>query len=170
MSYEISINGETQPIQILNRDGNKITVQMGDRTYELDVFEREPGIYVVLRDGKTYNFELKAYEPKKYKVNTFSEILDVEIIDPESRYSKNRKGSQDDDADHISTPMPGQVVKVLVEEGQEVKAGETVVVVSAMKMESEYKVTTDRVVQKVLVKEGDKIDSNQPLVIFEALE
>lgn len=168
MSYEISINGETHPIHIINQDKNKVTVKLGEKTYELDVLEREPGIYVILKDGKTFNFELKTHEPKKYKVNTFSGILDIEIIDPESRYRKNRKGSHIDNTDYISTPMPGQVVKVLVEEGQEVKAGETVIIVSAMKMESEYKATTDRVVKKVMVKEGNKIDGDQPLIIFES--
>jgi biotin carboxyl carrier protein len=167
MSYEININGEAQPINILKKDKNKMTVQLGDKTYELDVLEREPGIYALIYEGKTYNFELKADDAKKYKVNTSADTLDVEIVDPESRYRKNRKGGEGDDADYISTPMPGQVVKILVEEGQEVKGGETVIIVSAMKMESEYKVVKDRVVKKILVSEGDKIDGDQPLILFE---
>ncbi|MBU2466496.1 MAG: biotin/lipoyl-binding protein, partial [Bacteroidetes bacterium] len=67
----------------------------------------------------------------------------------------------------IASPMPGKVVKVLVKEGDHVKAGETVVVVSAMKMESEYKVKQDRVIKKVLVKEGDTVSGDQPMVIIE---
>jgi len=48
-----------------------------------------------------------------------------------------------------------------------VKAGDTVIIVSAMKMESEYKVKKDRVIKEIKVKEGDTIQANQPLVVIE---
>ncbi len=63
--------------------------------------------------------------------------------------------------------MPGRVVKILVKEGDKVKGGDTVIVVSAMKMESEYKVVKDRTILKVLVKEGENIDGDQPLIELE---
>ena len=63
--------------------------------------------------------------------------------------------------------MPGKIVKVLFDVGDKVKAGDTVIIVSAMKMESEYKVKTDRVIKEIKVKEGDTIQANQPLVIIE---
>jgi biotin carboxyl carrier protein len=63
--------------------------------------------------------------------------------------------------------MPGKVVKILVNEGDAVEAGTTVIIVSAMKMESEYKVKQDRVIKKILVKEGDTVAGDQPMVILE---
>ncbi|MFC2107270.1 biotin/lipoyl-containing protein, partial [Bacteroidota bacterium] len=48
-----------------------------------------------------------------------------------------------------------------------VKAGDTVVIVSAMKMESEYKVKNDRLIKEIKVKEGDTINSHQPLIVIE---
>jgi len=62
--------------------------------------------------------------------------------------------------------MPGKVVNILVKIGDKVKAGDTVIIVSAMKMESEYKVKKDRTIVDILVKEGDTIDGNQPLIII----
>ena len=167
MSYQVKINGEEHAIEILSRDKDKINVRVGDHIYDLDVLEPEPGIFSIVSEGRNFNIQLVPTGLKKYKAETPEETLDVEIIDAESRYMKNQKGNEDEDADYISTPMPGQVVKILVEEGQTVKGGETVIIVSAMKMESEYKVTKDRVVKKVLVKEGDKIDGDQPLITFE---
>ena len=82
-------------------------------------------------------------------------------------YPGSRKKSEDEDMAFISTPMPGKVVKILVKEGDRVKGGDTVVVVSAMKMESEYKVIKDRLIKKVLVKEGDNIEGDQPLIMLE---
>ncbi len=167
MSYEVNINGEDRKIEILSREGNKIQARIGEKTYDLDLMEVEPGIYSVLYQGENFNFELNARSPKKYIVDTTDEKIEVEIVDAESRYARSRKGGEEEDANFISTPMPGQVVKILVEEGQKLKGGETVIIVSAMKMESEYKVVKDRTVKEILVKEGDNIDGDQPLVTFE---
>ncbi len=167
MSYEVNINGEDRKIEILSREDNRIKVLLGGKTYDLDLLEEEPGIYSVLWQGKNFNFELNTSAAKKYTIDTIAERIDVEIVDAESRYMRSRKGNDDEDAAFISTPMPGQVVKILVKEGQAVKGGETVIIVSAMKMESEYKVIKDRIVKEVLVKEGDNIDGDQPLITFE---
>lgn len=167
MSYEISLDGVEESIEILSRDGNKIEVMVGDRKYNLDIVEVENGIYSILLNGKSYNVELSPIQNKKYSVNTLYNSFETEIIDAESRYMNSRKGDVDEEQSFISTPMPGKIVKILVEEGQEVKAGETLVIVSAMKMESEYKVLTDKKVKDILVKEGDNIDGHQPLITLE---
>ena len=167
MSYEINLNGELEKIEILNRLGNKLDVMVGDRKYHLDIEEVEHGVYSILLDGTSFNVELIPTENKKYSANTLYNSFDVEIIDAESRYMNSRKGDENEEQSFISTPMPGKVVKILVEEGQEVKAGETLIIVSAMKMESEYKVARDRIVTEILVSEGDNIDGNQPLIILE---
>ncbi len=167
MSYEVNINGEDRSIEILSREGNEMKVKIGEKTYELDLTEVEPGIYSVLYQGENFNFELNTRSFKKYIVDTTAEKIEVEIVDAESHYMRSRKGSEEEDASFISTPMPGQVVKILVEEGQKVKGGETVIIVSAMKMESEYKVVKDRTIKGILVKEGDNIDGDQPLITFE---
>ena len=165
--YEVNINGEDREIKIVSREGNRVKVLLEDKLYDLDILETEPGVYSVLHEGKTFNFELAARNAKKYVVETDKEDVEVEIVDAETRYARSHKAGGDEDADYISTPMPGQVVKILVEEGQKVKAGETVIIISAMKMESEYKVQKDRVVKQVLVQEGDNIDGEQPLITFE---
>ena len=69
----------------------------------------------------------------------------------------------------IKSPMPGKVVKVLVNEGDKVDAGQTVIILSAMKMESEFKAGKDGIVTEIAVKEGDTVDSNQLLVVIEEL-
>ncbi len=165
--YEVNIKGEDKPIEILEYDGNQLKAKLGDKVYELDLLEVEEGIYSVLYQGKSYRIELNTLAAKKYEANIEQETIDVEIVDAETRYARSMKGDEAEDADYISTPMPGQVVKILVEEGQEVKGGETVIIVSAMKMESEYKVVKDRIIKQILVKEGENIDGDQPLILFE---
>lgn len=167
MSFEISLDRKAESIEILNQNGNTIEVLVGGRKYNLDILEVEEGIYSILMEGKSYNVELTPVDNKKYTVHTLYNSFDAEIIDAESRYMNSRKGDIDEEQSFISTPMPGKVVKILVKEGQEVKAGETLVIVSAMKMESEYKVSSDKKVKDILVKEGENIDGNQPLITLE---
>jgi biotin carboxyl carrier protein len=63
--------------------------------------------------------------------------------------------------------MPGRVVRILVKEGDAVTMGQTVIVVSAMKMESEYKAAKDGVIKHVHVKEGEVVNGHQPLITIE---
>jgi Acetyl/propionyl-CoA carboxylase, alpha subunit len=63
--------------------------------------------------------------------------------------------------------MPGKIVKILVEAGQKVEKGQTAVIMSAMKMESEYKAASDGIVKSVNVEAGNTVESNQVLIEFE---
>ncbi len=168
MSYEIKINDRIAQAELLSRNGNQIQVMLDDKLYELDIVEVERGVYSIIHDNSSFNVELvEAKNAKNYTVNTLYESFDVQIIDAESKYLMNRKKDDGEDDLVIASPMPGKVVKVLVKAGDRVKAGETVVVVSAMKMESEYKVKQDRLIKKVLIKEGDTVAGDQPMVIIE---
>ena len=167
MSYDVKINDNEEPIEVLSRKDNLLEVKIGNRKYNVDIIEVENGVYSILLDGKSYNVELVDQGSKKYVVNTLYNSFEVEIIDAETRYRNSRKSGSDEEQSYISTPMPGKVVKILVEEGQEVKAGETLIIVSAMKMESEYKVSSDKTVKEILVGEGDNINGDQPLITLE---
>ena len=63
----------------------------------------------------------------------------------------------------VRSPMPGKVVKVLVKEGEAVKAGQGVIVVEAMKMENELKAPRDGTVVQVAVQEGATVEAGQML-------
>jgi len=66
----------------------------------------------------------------------------------------------------IKAPMPGLVLNVLVKEGDEIKKGDSLLVLEAMKMENIIKSPTDAMVKKVEVAQGDKIEKNTVLVQF----
>lgn len=167
MSTEININDRTALVEIISRDGDKVMISIDGKKYDADVVMVEKGVYSIIIDNTSYNIELINTENKKYIVNTYAKSYDLEIVDAESKYLKSRKRDDGHEGDVISSPMPGKVVKILVEVGDEVKAGDTVVIVSAMKMESEYKVKQDRIIKEIRVKEGDTVGANQPLVIIE---
>ncbi len=166
---EVKVGERLAKVKLLSRDKNKIQIQVDEKTYNLDLVEVETGIYSILLNNRSYNIELvENDDPKSFTINTYEETFEANIIDAEARYLMNRGSDNADDGDRaISSPMPGKVVKIPVKVGDEVPEGTTVVIVEAMKMQSEYKVKVDRIVKEILVKEGDAVDSNQPLIIVE---
>lgn len=169
MALDIKIGDRTATVRLVSKEGSQATIDIDGKLFDVDVIKVEEGVYSIIHNGKSYNIEMIPGDgPKNYFVNTYYTSHEVEIIDAQSRYLKNRKGDSDGVGDKlISTPMPGKVVRIPVKEGDKVDKGDTVIVISAMKMESEYKSPVDGVVKRVYVQEGQTINGNQPLVEIE---
>lgn len=84
-----------------------------------------------------------------------------ESIARSKRPSPKREGD-------VYAPMPGKITKVMVKEGDTVKAGDTVLIVEAMKMENEIHTPIDGVVKEIYVKEGDNANPDETLIYVEA--
>ena len=80
---------------------------------------------------------------------------------------KNRDDTRQDDK--IIAPMPGKVVKIPVQKGDHLQAGDIVIVLEAMKMQSNYKVNSECIVKDILVNEGDSVNGNQTLILLEII-
>jgi len=169
MAVEIKVGNRVAWVDLINQDGNLLEIDIDGKNYKVDLMHTADGTFSILEGGHSYNIELVPHNhPKKYIAYTLYEEYEVEIIDAEARYLLNRGGNGFASADKkISSPMPGKVVKVLVSEGEEVTEGQTAVIISAMKMESEYKVPMDGKVKKVSVKDGDTVEGNQVLIELE---
>jgi len=169
MELDIKINQRLSKVKLIARNNNQIKVKVDDKIYEVDLCKVEESEYSVIYQGQSHNIEvIEGETSKRYIANTYFKSFDIEIVDAETRYQQNRnKGGLDQTENTISTPMPGKIVRIPVKVNQKVTTGQTMIVVSAMKMESEYKASRDAVVKKILVKEGDTVKSNQPLIIIE---
>jgi len=169
MALEIKLGDRIAKVELLAESGNQVKIMVDDKEYDLDCNQVEKGIYSILFKGRSYNVELiETDTPKKYTVNTFYHSYDAEIIDAETKYLKARtSGNAEDEQGTISSPMPGKVVKIPVLMGAEVKKGDTVIIISAMKMESEYKAGKDGIVSEIFVKEEEVVKANQALVQIE---
>jgi len=169
MKLDIKVNGRVAKVKMISRDNNLIKVSVDDKIYNIDLCKVEENEYSVLHNGQSYNIEVVEGEtPKLYIANTYYKSYELEIIDAETRYQQNRNKGQLEQAQNIiSTPMPGKIVRIPIREGDHVIVGQTIIVVSAMKMESEYKVNRDAVIKKILVNVDDTVKSHQPLVMIE---
>ena len=169
MAYEVNLGRRNARVELLNRNGSKVQLDIDGRIYDSDIVMVEKGVYSILHNGHSYNIELIEGETsKKYIVNTFAKTFNLEIVDAESKYISSRnKGMEVEEENVVSSPMPGKVVKIPVKVGDKVDAGQTLIVVEAMKMQSEFKASHDKTVLEILVKEGDTVNAHQLMMKLE---
>jgi biotin carboxyl carrier protein len=126
-----------------------------------DIVEVEPGIYSVLLDGCSYEVAVTGTE-----VDINGLRLTVELEDPRkwNPAASTRKSSG---KESVKAPMPGKVVRVLVSEGDEVVAGQGLLVVEAMKMQNEMKAPRAGRVLTIAVKEHEPVTAGSVLLTIE---
>ena len=101
-----------------------------------------------------------------FNVNGFNRIIEVVDASKSSGSTKRPKAKRSD-PEEIAAPMPGNVLSVLVEVGQEVLKGETLVVTEAMKMEYCVTAKDGGTVSKVCVGVGDQVESDDLLLVMD---
>jgi len=169
MSTQIRLDKRIASVEILKQFENLLEIKVDDKIYQVDLMHNDEGIFSILNKGHSFNIELVPQtKPKHYTAYTLYDHYEIEVIDAESRYLRNRSGvTQLLSENTISSPMPGKVIKIPVMEGDEVKKGDTVITISAMKMESEYKSPIDGKIVKIFVSEGSTVEANQKLIEIE---
>ena len=157
-----------EEIKIIKREGSLLQVAIGDREYTLDIEKVEDGVYSVLHDGISHNMEIIKSEKKHfYTVNTQYQSFSIEIA-PASSLSSEKK-SHGTKHEQITAPIPGKVISLKAIPGDRVLSGQTLVVLSAMKMENELKATIDGEISKIHVSEDDVVKENSVLVEIKAV-
>lgn len=166
MPVEIKMEDRVVWVNLISQNGNLLEVEVDGKIYHVDLLHTHDGTFSILEGGHSYNIELVPHNvPKKYTAYTLYKSFEIEVIDAEARYLINRGGNGfGSNEKNIVSPMPGKVVKIMVSEGDTVKKGDTTIIISAMKMESEYKAPRDATIAKINVKEGDTIEGNQILI------
>jgi biotin carboxyl carrier protein len=162
MKYEVTVEGETFLIEI--EDGEKVFVNgqahavdmqsiddltlysllVDNNSYETFIEEEEGQFQVLLQTGEMYSVQVKGGRPRSTVVKEPFRIPGVETA--------------------VKAPMPGLVVDVLVTEGQQIVAGEVLVILESMKMENELRAEWDGTVQSIHVRPGDVAGQDQALV------
>ena len=126
-----------------------------DETQETVATSSEPGQYDVRVDGKVYSVEVAA-----------SGALErVEAVEDSSQPKSATKSSEKPSGGQpVNAPMAGNIFKINVREGQQVASGDVVIILEAMKMETEIRSAHDGEVSEILVKQGDAVSSGQTLI------
>ena len=122
----------------------------------------EPGVYSVLLDGRVYDARVEE-GPAGLVVVIDGYRFEMEVRDPR-RWSRKDASRAGEGVQTVAAPMPGKVVRVLVAPGDEVVAGQGLLVVEAMKMQNEMKASRAGSVLTVTAREGATVTAGELLV------
>ena len=124
--------------------------------------------YKVSLNGRTYEVEVEVAEPMLMQdFQTYVPAAPAPAAAPEAAPAATPAAPAVTGAgEAVTAPMPGNILKVNVTQGQAVKAGTVLVVLEAMKMENEIMAPADGTVTQVLVSKGSTVDTGAPLVVI----
>ncbi|OAQ38435.1 acetyl-CoA carboxylase biotin carboxyl carrier protein subunit [Pedobacter psychrophilus] len=154
--FETTIKNE-----VINLNGNDLS---------LDMVNLGNNKFHIIKNNKSYTAELvdKNLAEKTFKIKVNNNIYDIKAKDQYDELLKDL-GLENLNAiklKEIKAPMPGLVLKILINEGDEVRKGENLFILEAMKMENMIKAPADIIIKKLYIKSGDKVEKNQILVVL----
>ncbi|WP_024993562.1 acetyl-CoA carboxylase biotin carboxyl carrier protein subunit [Phocaeicola paurosaccharolyticus] len=165
---EIHIGSRVADVTLVKKDGNQVSLLVDGKPYDVDIVMAENGSCSILHEGNSFNAEvIRGEGDKSYDVNMFYRSYRVDIVDTQAKYLRMKRGGEEEQDNKIVAPMPGKIVKIPVNKGDKLKAGDIAVVLEAMKMQSNFKVTSDCTVRDILVNEGDAVNANQELILLD---
>ena len=164
MKYLVQIGGREVVVEL---EGDAVRV---DGELVSAVLEPLPGTPLrQLRLGdRTLVLEVVSGGRGTWEVGYRGERWDAEVIDERTRHIRSLTGGERarSGAGEVKAPMPGLVVRMLVEPGQRVEAGTGLAVLEAMKMENQIKASAAGVVLALRVEPGQAVEKGQVLVVL----
>jgi len=156
-SFEISVKGEQ--------------ASLNGKPVNLDLIDLGNNRYHLLLNHKSYNLEVVKNDRKTKKIFIKVNNRDVEVIVKtpmdELLTKMGLNNHQNSVAKDVGAPMPGLILDVVVKEGDEVKKGDKLIVLEAMKMENIIKSPGDGKIKSITIAIGDSVDSGEKLIHFE---
>jgi biotin carboxyl carrier protein len=151
---------------IVERHDGRYTVTLDGTRYDVDAREIEGNFYSLLVGGASYEVSVEPEGASSWRVRHGAVEQEVAFTDP-SRRGREELAAGGAGPLQVTTLMPGKVVRVLVAEGDEVAAGQGLVVVEAMKMENEVVSPRAGRVSAVHVQPGQAVEAGGGLVLVE---
>jgi len=139
--WEIEVDGTKQTLRKLAGDGAALSIRLGEQSMHGNV-RRDGDLFHVFTNGE--HFTLNYKDPMAHA------------------------GETEAAGGRLTAPMPGKVVAVMAEAGKNVKKGEPLVIMEAMKMEHTIAAPSDGLVEEVLYAVGDQVADGAPLLAFKA--
>jgi biotin carboxyl carrier protein len=169
MKLTAEIEGGRRVIE-LRREGARVFAEVEGRRYELEARETEPGVLLlVFADGRAHECraEPAGARGEAWRVAVGARAFDVTLADPRRLPAGAGAGGAGEGRAAVTAQMPGKVVRVLVEQGQQVEAGDGLVVVEAMKMQNELKSPKAGTVVELRAAPGATVNAGEVLAVVE---
>jgi biotin carboxyl carrier protein len=151
-------------------DIQKNTLFLNGEPFNWDISPIGPNTYHIIKDARSYTAELVSanYQEKTFTIKINGAVQTVSVKD---RFDLllDKLGMSNANAhkvNDVKAPMPGLILEIKVQPGQEVKKGDPIMILEAMKMENILKSPGDGVVKEVKVQVKQNVEKNQVLIQF----
>jgi biotin carboxyl carrier protein len=165
MVYDVTIDGRDYRLE-LERTEAGWRCRLDGRDVQMDAVLARPDVLSVLMDGKAYEIKREHTATDVY-VWVGSVRYLAEVRDPRSLRGRKGANADTEGPKKLLAPMPGKVVRVLIGAQQAVEAGQSILVVEAMKMQNDIKSPKKGIVQKIVAAEGANVNAGDVLAIVE---
>jgi biotin carboxyl carrier protein len=165
MKYTVVVAGERVDLEIDLNDADKIVAQVDGRAYSLEAKTVEPGVYWFNWNNRSVELSVTP-AGGEYTVSVDGLRYPAEILDARGALRKAAH-QRHDGVVELRAPMPGKIVKVLLQPGTEVSANQGVLVMEAMKMQNEVKSPKNGIVKRIAVQENAAVNAGDLLAIVE---
>ena len=163
-TFHIRCDGRDAPTVVVRDDGGRVYVESASGHRYDDVRILDGGRTVSVRhEGRMFLIDVLRVGPRQRAVLLNGHREQLEVLDELAAAASQRESAHHGRAELVAE-MPGLVVEVKAEPGQEVAAGQALVVLEAMKMQNELGAPRAGVVAEILVKPGQKVDGGTVLV------
>jgi len=163
--FKVHIKGTSHSINIFDNN-----IEVDGELWNWDLVELNRNIYHLIKDSRSYIIELMAadYGKKRVHIKINGVLFEADVQDKYDILLEKLGMNQDANSSNleIKAPMPGKILEVLVSKGQEVKKGDQLLVLEAMKMENMIKSAGDGVIAAIYVKKDMNVEKNQVLIQF----
>jgi biotin carboxyl carrier protein len=166
-------HGEREEKVHLERTESGYRVTVGEASYGVDVAfagvkaDGLPAVHSLLIAGRQHEVTVRRRQAPGggdvYRVTSAAGSDEVGIMDPLTYLARSAHDASGGGARQVTAYMPGRVVEILVEEGEEVAAGQGIVVLEAMKMKNEIQAEAAGVVTRILVARDQAVEGGDPL-------
>ncbi|MGA7624925.1 MAG: biotin/lipoyl-containing protein [Candidatus Acidiferrales bacterium] len=163
MKFDIEIAGKQRRVESVQTD-DKSRWLIDGQPIEADAVEMSPGTYLILLRGKSMEVRLEAAGTESRAIAMGREYQ-VAILDLRE-WKKNRgRAAEAQGRQQVVAPMPGKIIRILVKTGDEVPAGQGLLVVEAMKMQNEIRAPKSGIVERLSVIEGQTVNAGQVVAV-----
>jgi biotin carboxyl carrier protein len=166
MKLELEIDGQMLEVDFTLAD-NAAQLTIGDISHQAQVREPEPGLFLILLNNRVYRCALEKLPNGSAEVIVNGRRIPVAVRDKKHLRGGAGANAGAAGAVTLSSPMPGKIVRVLLNAGDEVNAHQGVLIVEAMKMQNEVQSPRAGKIAEIKVAEGQTVNAGAPLAVIE---
>ena len=166
MTYDVVVDGKSHRLELMRSEQRWKCVVDGE-AMEVDAALTARDVLSVLVGNKAYEIKRERSLQGELHLVIGSARYAIDVQDPRSLRTRRASAGGEAGPQKITAPMPGKIVRISVAAGDEVKAGQGVIVMEAMKMQNEMKSPKDGKVQKILTSEGATVNPGDVLAVID---